>query len=92
MSGQTEKGVQYAERAYSISPEVCRYNVACAMALAGETDRALDLLEIHARKGAVHLDWLEHDNDWDGVREVPRFEEIKAIALTKQQAAAGQQS
>jgi adenylate cyclase len=92
MSGQTEKGVQYAERAYSISPEVCRYNIACAMALAGETDRALELLEIHARKGAVLLDWLEHDNDWDGLRNEPRFDEIKKIALTKQQSSAGQHS
>lgn len=92
MSGQPEKGVRYAERAYSISPEVCRYNVACALALAGETDHALDLLEIHARKGAVQLDWLEHDNDWDAVRKVPRFEEIKAIALMGRQSAAGQHS
>lgn len=91
-TGQSEKGVKYAERAYSISPEVCRYNVACALALAGETERALELLEIHARKGAVQLDWLEHDSDWDELRELPKFEEIKTIALSRQQRKAGQHS
>jgi adenylate cyclase len=90
MSGQTDKGVQFAERAYSISPESCRYNVACALAGAGETERALDLLEIHARKGAVQLDWLEHDRDWDNLRKLPRFDEIKEIAVRKQRTADGQ--
>ena len=89
LSGQYEKGVQYAERAYSIGPEICRYNVACALAQAGKTDRALDLLEIHARKGAVQPDWLEHDSDWDELRELPRFEEIMAIASNKQNLPAG---
>jgi adenylate cyclase len=91
-SGQREKGVRYAERAYSISPEACRYNVACSMAIAGEKDRALELLDIHARKGAVLLDWLEHDNDWDALREMPRFEEIKRIVEMKQQSTAGKHS
>ena len=91
-SGQPEKAVEYAERAYAISPEVCRYNVACALAMAGQTDRALDLLEIHARKAAVQLDWLEHDSDWDGVHDDPRFEEIKAIARQRQPSMARQDS
>ena len=74
--GETEKGLERAERAYSINPDVCRYNVACSNMVAGNTDRALDLLEEHARAKAVQLDWLENDSDWDAVRDNPRFKAI----------------
>lgn len=78
--GDIEKGIDYAERAYTVSPNVCRYNVACAHFSAGNTDRALDLLEEHAGAGAVHADWLEQDSDWDDIRDEPRFRKILQIA------------
>jgi adenylate cyclase len=78
--GETEKGLEYAERAYSIGPNNCRYNVACANMVAGNTERALDLLEEHARSGGVHADWLEQDVDWEAVCELPRFKAILEIA------------
>jgi adenylate cyclase len=71
--GETEKGLERAERAYAINPHVCGYNVASAHLIAGNTERALDLLEKHARAGAVQLDWLEKDSDWDAARDHPRF-------------------
>ena len=71
--GDVEKGLESAERAYAINPHVCRYNVACANMIGGKTERALDLLEEHARASAVQLDWLEKDSDWDAVRDHPRF-------------------
>ncbi len=74
--GEKEKGLRWAERAYSINPSVCRYNVACTHVLAGKIDRALDLLEEHARAGAVFADWLEQDSDWDDVRDHPRFKDV----------------
>jgi adenylate cyclase len=78
--GEVSKGLERAERAYAINPHVCRYNVACAHMLAGKTARALDLLEEHARAGAVHVDWVEQDGDWAEVRDDPRFKEILDIA------------
>ena len=65
-----------AEQAYAITPNVCRYNVACTHMLAGQTERALDLLEEHARSGAVLLDWLEKDSDWDEARDHPQYKTI----------------
>ena len=44
--------------------------------LAGKTERALDLLEIHARAGAINVDWMVQDSDWDAARDHPRFKEI----------------
>jgi len=76
--GRTEEGIERAERAYSINPHVCRYNVACTFILAGKTERALDLLEEHARLDAIHADWLEQDSDWDVARDNPRFKAIIA--------------
>ena len=78
--GETEKGLEYAERAYAIRPNNCRYNVACANMVAGNTERALDLLEEHARLGGVHADWAENDSDWESVRDLPRFKAILEIA------------
>jgi adenylate cyclase len=74
--GESEKGLEWAERAYSINPKVCRYNVACTNMVAGNTERALELLEEHARAGAVFVNWLEQDSDWDAVRDHPRFKAI----------------
>jgi len=81
--GETEKALEYAERAYAMNPAVCRYNVACAYVVAGVTDRALDLLEEHAKAGAVHADWIEKDSDWDSVRDLPRFKAIFEIVRKK---------
>jgi adenylate cyclase len=77
--GDEEKGLRWAERAYAINPGVCRYNVACTNMLVGNTERALDLLEEHARAGAVYADWLEQDSDWDEARDHPRFKAILEI-------------
>jgi len=74
--GEKDKGVEWAERAYSINPHICRYNVACTFMLAGQTERALDLLEIHARAGAIDVDWLAQDSDWGAACDHPRFKAI----------------
>jgi len=74
--GRVEEGLARAERALTINPNVCRYNVACSNMLAGNTERALELLETHARTGSVHLDWLVKDSDWDAARDHPKFKAI----------------
>jgi len=74
--GQIDKGLEWAERAYSINPVACRYNVACSYILAGEKERALDLLDECSRSKSVHLEWVEQDDDWDAVRDDRRFKRI----------------
>lgn len=75
-AGEITKGLEWAERAYAINPGICGYNVACAYNLAGNAERALQVLENHSRLSAVHVDWLEHDSDWDTVRNHPGFKAI----------------
>jgi len=71
--GNTEKGLELAEQAYALNPQVCGYNVACAFNLAGYPERALDLLEELTESGALQIDWLKQDSDWDSVRDDARY-------------------
>jgi len=52
------------------------YNAACAYALLGDEEKALDNLEKAIGMGYKHKQWLSHDADFDFVRESPRFRRI----------------
>jgi len=53
------------------------YNLACYLALAGETDAALDELRIALELNRENVGkWLPHDTDLDPLRSDPRFEEL----------------
>jgi adenylate cyclase len=54
------------------------YNAACFHSLAGEPERALDLLERALAKGNGFPDWLRHDTDFDPLRAHPRFQALLA--------------
>lgn len=49
------------------------YHLACTYARAGETDRALETLELVVDHGWSHAAWLERDPDFDNVRQDRRF-------------------
>jgi adenylate cyclase len=49
------------------------YNVACAYALAGLPDQALDTLEQTLGKAFTNLDWIMNDPDWAPLRDHPRY-------------------
>jgi len=75
-SGQVEAGVSQAERALTIAPDDgrIRYNVACAVARAGLTDRALDQLrEGIGRTSGYFTSWAPQDPDFASLREHPEF-------------------
>ena len=65
--------------ALELTPEGVRIEFAPSMVV-GNTERALDLLEEHAKTGGVHIDWLEADSDWDAVRDHPRYKAILELA------------
>jgi TolB-like protein/Flp pilus assembly protein TadD len=75
-SGQVEAGVSQAERALTIAPDDgrIRYNVACAFARAGLTDRALaQLREGIGRTPGYFASWAPQDPDFASLREHPEF-------------------
>jgi hypothetical protein len=48
-------------------------NAACLRLRMGDIDRALELLEHAFSRGWGKRDWIEHDPDYDAVRQDPRF-------------------
>lgn len=76
--GDVAGGRQHIEIALGLNPRDfgTLYNAACFHALAGEPDRALDLLDQFVTAGHGYPDWLEHDPDLETLRELPRFREI----------------
>ena len=77
-SGQTEKGMEWLERAKSSqsSDALNLYNVACVYSTIGEVEEALDCLEKSVRKGMAEVDWMMNDSDLDNLREHPRFKAL----------------
>ena len=59
------------------------YNAACFYALAGEAERALEVLERAVDRGEGSLEWIEHDSDFRLLQHLPRFERIKATLRQK---------
>lgn len=96
--GEAERTRQWAVRAKAVDPDdpSIDYNIACAMALLGETDAALDTLETCLpRVDPVTFSvWVKQDNDLDTLRELPRFQRLvqdldaRAAAVYAQQARA----
>ena len=76
--GRVEDGLGWAQRALEIDPDepAVLYNVACCYSLAEKGDEAIDYLEKAVSEGFGYREWLEHDSDWDGIREHPRFKAL----------------
>lgn len=74
-SGQIDRGLEWAEKAYAMNPSPA-YNVACAFMRAGKTEHALNILAEHASRSNMDRSWVEHDVDWQAVRDHPRFRAI----------------
>jgi adenylate cyclase len=77
--GLVEDGIRLAERALQLAPgdNGVLYNVACTFARAGLEDRALETLERRLQKaGTIYREWVEQDNDFEGLRLNPRFQAL----------------
>ena len=72
------EAVSMMDRAIKIDPSdrVVHYNMACAYAIMGETDQALDYLEKMTKTGVKNMDWVKNDGDLDSLRDHPRFKKF----------------
>jgi adenylate cyclase len=77
--GEPERAKAWLARAMAIDPDdnLARYNAACTYSLLGETDRAIDLLEICLRQfGTDMKQWIKNDSDLDPIRDHPRYQRL----------------
>ncbi len=73
---ENERAKEWVTRARLIDPDNVNlhYNLACAMASLGEIDLTLETLAgVASKLSPGMLSWLEADNDFEPVREEPRF-------------------
>jgi adenylate cyclase len=76
--GEQEKGLQWLDKALSISPDdsMLLYNAGCIYALAGQSEVALANLERSIDAGLTQKGWFENDSNLDSLRKMPRFEAL----------------
>jgi adenylate cyclase len=78
--GEAERARQWALRVKAVDPDdpSIDYNIACAMALLGETETAVDSLEACLpRVDAVTFSvWVKQDTDLEPLRDLPRFQRL----------------
>ncbi|MEO9116084.1 MAG: adenylate/guanylate cyclase domain-containing protein, partial [Gemmatimonadaceae bacterium] len=77
-AGDRERTIEYIRRSLAIDPEdsTMLYNIACAYALLGMSEEAVSSLETAVDRGFGHKEWIEHDTDFDSLRNTPRFQAI----------------
>jgi non-specific serine/threonine protein kinase len=78
--GDRRGALDWGERSLQIAPDepMVLYNVACIHTLAGEPDRALELLGRAIDEGFGHKAWIEHDSDLESLRDDPAFQALLA--------------
>ena len=73
--GQDSLAIDYALRCLEVDPDTY-YNVACAYALAGNAEKAVEYLRKAFEDGFVRFYHLTRDVDFDAIRQDPAFQAL----------------
>jgi adenylate cyclase len=81
--GETERAMEWSRRSLELYPNdmSALLNAACLRCKAGLKEEALEILEDAFGRGWGKRDWVEHDPDYDCLRDDPRF--IRLFAKLK---------
>ena len=73
--GRREEGLRLLDRVLSLAAGDASvlYNAACVYANAGDREKAISTLQACVRAGWYNRDWMEHDVDFESIRDDPRF-------------------
>ncbi len=77
-AGYKQEGFAWINKALDLYPEDTGVlvNAACLFAKSGYKEKALTLLEKVFGKGFGKRDWIEHDPDYDSIKNEPRFKAL----------------
>jgi adenylate cyclase len=72
--GERQQGFKRLEWAVELKPHdfAVLYNAACSFAIAGNAERALDMLDAAVGTGPGFRAWIERNPDLDSLRSLPR--------------------
>ncbi|MBB6096314.1 TolB-like protein/Flp pilus assembly protein TadD [Povalibacter uvarum] len=78
--GQIARAIEWAQRALELYPDDMSslINAACLMLKIGRKEEALTHLEHAFGRGWGKRDWIEHDPDYNSLRDDPRFQALLA--------------
>jgi adenylate cyclase len=78
--GETERAFEWSRRSLQLYRDDMStvINAACLHARAGKKEESLTLLERVFARGWGKRDWIEHDPDYDILRDDPRFKKLLA--------------
>src|SRR5262245_21522290 len=76
--GHLERALEWSQRAVDLYPDdlSALLNNACLNLRSGRHEEALDMIERVFGRGWGKRDWVDHDPDYDSVREHPRFKAV----------------
>jgi tetratricopeptide (TPR) repeat protein len=85
--GEWEHGLEVDRQLVRLVPEnpTVHYNLACSLAILGQTDPALDALEQAVGRGYADAEYMLDDSDLESLRNEPRF--VDLIVRLRQPAA-----
>jgi adenylate cyclase len=78
--GQRDRAIEWSQRALELYPDDLStlISAACLNARTGQKEEALGFLERVFARGWGKRDWVEHDPDYDTLRDDPRFQKLLA--------------
>jgi adenylate cyclase len=78
--GERERALDWIRRAEAAAPDdvSVNFNAACVYLNLGDKEAALACMEKTFGRGLGKRDWVEHDPDFDSVRDDPRFQALVA--------------
>ena len=78
-AGRFREAAQVGDILFQAEPgPLVAYNVACSRALAGETESALAWLDRAVEQGFRDTAMLDHDNNFDGIRDTDGFRALRS--------------
>jgi adenylate cyclase len=78
--GERGRGREWADKALEMKPDepMVLFNVACIYSMLGMPEQAVGCLERAVDNGLTQKGWIDHDDNLDSLRSLPRFQALQA--------------